>query len=644
MVRHFHMTLMWQLAVAMAASYPRPGGWCGHRGSFYTNVDCDGDGRGDHVCRDNAGNFGAVYSRSRRGSWPKGVCQLWRKRKTGCPKPKGWCSHNGAKNTVKDCDGDFLPDQYCTDKKGNKGVLLSGLACHSTWPKAPVCNPPRARAITTGYALCGNRGGAGHNNKYSTNVGPYNLPACVAYVNGQSGCSKSFSYGVGDGWCDCVKTNVGAYNPRECVPHYDANKGFYTAYTIEGKSVTSPLNLVAENYLCENRGGVGGKKGMSKNVGAKNLKACAAWIKGNHKCGPFFNYGLLDGWCDCVPAGKGQCKYFTDAGTQKNKNSVYSQFSKTLNIGKSGGNKICQTFKETFECPSNAGNKGIRVNGDWRHAGDRFKITTEGKKVCARRLDSGGGWGMKLAITCAYKNIPKYQAKAMTTAPGHLCENRGSHGGKDKRYSKKIGPKKYVDCLKWVTKTKTCGHHFSYSWKHGWCDCVPKGQEFCKFYTDGAHINAMYSAYEIYTTTTTPPPPTPKPTPRPTPPKVKGLKSAKGWKVAKGFPSCTIDISEGVACVVSKNYPKKYSPEASCEIKMAKNVKRLDLHMKTEKWFDFLTIDGKHYHGTLKKKVDIKSKKLKWSADFFEEGSWKVCQASKKPMKVDIKKKKGGKK
>merc|ERR1719458_39755 len=293
-------------------------------------------------------------------------------------------------------------------------------------------------------------------------------------------------------------------------------------------------------------------------------------------------------------------------GHKKSQYSTYSQFSKTVYIGSSGGkNKKCVSFTD-MECPSNAGDKGIKVNQDYKNANDRFKITSTSKKVCAKRVDNGGGWGQKLAITCAFKNIPKYQATAMTTAPGHLCVNRGSNGGKDKRYSKMIGPKKYAECLKWVQNTPTCGNHFNYGWGQGYCDCVPKGQDVCKFYTQS--------------------------------PKVKGLKSSKGWKVTKGFPKCTIDISSGVACVVSNNYPKKYSREEVCEISMAKDVSRLNLDMKSEKYFDFINIDGKQYHGTLKAKVDIKSKKLKWSSDFYEGGSWKICKARKKNMNVDLKK------
>merc|ERR1712242_529252 len=93
--------------------------------------------------------------------------------------------------------------------------------------------------------------------------------------------------------------------------------------------------------------------------------------------------------------------------------------------------------------------------------------------------------------------------------------------------------KKFAECEAWVRNNKACGTHFNYGWKDGYCDCVPKKTGFCHLYTDATTIKSEYSAYEIYTTTTTPPPPTPKPTPRPPPPKVKGLKSAMGWKVSK---------------------------------------------------------------------------------------------------------------
>jgi hypothetical protein len=49
---------------------------------------------------------------------------------------------------------------------------------------------------------------------------------------------------------------------------------------------------------------------------------------------------------------------------------------------------------------------------------------------------------MNLQIMCEFKDVPKYQAKFVTTATNHLCENRGSDGGKNKKYSVKAKAKK----------------------------------------------------------------------------------------------------------------------------------------------------------------------------------------------------------
>eukprot|EP00662_Eupelagonemidae_sp_cell21_P019183 gene19183-56588_t len=41
----------------------------------------------------------------------------------------------------------------------------------------------------------------------SKNVGPNNIAACESHVRGirtTGGCGDYFSYGAGDGWCDCV--------------------------------------------------------------------------------------------------------------------------------------------------------------------------------------------------------------------------------------------------------------------------------------------------------------------------------------------------------------------------------------------------------------------------------------------------------
>jgi hypothetical protein len=248
---------------------------------------------------------------------------------------------------------------------------------------------------------------------------------------------------------------------------------------------------------------------------------------------------------------------------------------------------------------------------------------------------------MNLQIMCEFKDVPKYQAKFVTTATNHLCENRGSHGGKNKKYSVKAKAKNLVDCLGKVTKNKKCGPHFSYSWKDGWCDCVPKGKGTCKIFSDKGTVKGQYAAYEIYTTTTTPRPPTPRPRPNPRPKPLSKLKAAKGWKVSKG--KCTIDISTGVVCAVSSNYPKPYLRDELCEFTLSKKAKkhaqRVKILMNGERYFDYLKIDGKQYHGSQRRKVPLKSTKITWSADFYESSKgrnigFKLCETSKRKMKL----------
>jgi len=67
-------------------------------------------------------------------------------------------------------------------------------------------------------------------------------------------------------------------------------------------------------------------------------------------------------------------------------------------IDSSGENTKCVESSVPVVCGDDAGHLGNRVNS--HQAGDTFEITTNGLEVCARRTDSGGGWGMHLEIVC----------------------------------------------------------------------------------------------------------------------------------------------------------------------------------------------------------------------------------------------------
>jgi hypothetical protein len=72
-----------------------------------------------------------------------------------------------------------------------------------------------------------------------------------------------------------------------------------------------------------------------------------------------------------------------------------------VHIGNSGDNKKCVDMPQPVHCTEDAGNRGTRINEDYTEAGDTFKIWVSSDKVCAKRTDSGGGWGMHLRLQCA---------------------------------------------------------------------------------------------------------------------------------------------------------------------------------------------------------------------------------------------------
>ena len=72
--------------------------------------------------------------------------------------------------------------------------------------------------------------------------------------------------------------------------------------------------LVTSNKYCSNRGGAGGSNQYSKNVGGNNMAACEAFVLSTPDCGRWFDYGVSDGWCDCVPKSASSCTENSAAG------------------------------------------------------------------------------------------------------------------------------------------------------------------------------------------------------------------------------------------------------------------------------------------------------------------------------------------
>jgi len=160
--------------------------------------------------------------------------------------------------------------------------------------------------------LCLNRGSIGGTGGYSVIVD--SLDDCVTSVAKNPNCGTQFSYSAKDKYCDCVPAKPGA-----CTLYTDQNtaNAEYNTFTL------SPYLYIKWNLaICLNRGGVGGNNVYSTNK--NNLQECAVSVAANTACGQEFSFGKRDGWCDCVPSGKGPCTYHTDSGTQANAYSVYT--------------------------------------------------------------------------------------------------------------------------------------------------------------------------------------------------------------------------------------------------------------------------------------------------------------------------------
>merc|ERR1712029_1214417 len=122
------------------------------------------------------------------------VALAWNGIHAGCPRPSGWCSHEGTSFALKDCDGDGVPDPTCSDTEGKFGVISSNDYCSDSWPKGRC-----------GSDACGDYGYIGcyvDDSMRDLNDGP------KAYGYNQASCKeacKQYTYFAlqHNGWCVC---------------------------------------------------------------------------------------------------------------------------------------------------------------------------------------------------------------------------------------------------------------------------------------------------------------------------------------------------------------------------------------------------------------------------------------------------------
>eukprot|EP00437_Effrenium_voratum_P021056 CAMPEP_0181454058 /NCGR_PEP_ID=MMETSP1110-20121109/30042_1 /TAXON_ID=174948 /ORGANISM="Symbiodinium sp., Strain CCMP421" /LENGTH=398 /DNA_ID=CAMNT_0023578391 /DNA_START=86 /DNA_END=1282 /DNA_ORIENTATION=- len=68
-------------------------------------------------------------------------------------------------------------------------------------------------------------------------------------------------------------------------------------------TTTYYFTLVSSNKFCANA-----NSGYKKNVGNYQTKACFEYVLNDASCGKYFDFGVVDGACDCVPKEQTNCK------------------------------------------------------------------------------------------------------------------------------------------------------------------------------------------------------------------------------------------------------------------------------------------------------------------------------------------------
>merc|ERR1712151_859761 len=91
-------------------------------------------------------------------------------------------------------------------------------------------------------------------------------------------------------------------------------------------------------------------------------------------------------------------------------------------------------YDKNFVCESKCtkGNK-CRTNKDFAGAGDTFETKVMGGKMCVRRTDAKGGWGMNLQMKCGKAKVVRIGNKR-----GKVCATRTDGKAKGKGWGMRL--------------------------------------------------------------------------------------------------------------------------------------------------------------------------------------------------------------
>jgi len=124
---------------------PRPTGWCGDDAETYLLFDCDDDGIPDPFCSDVDGwQWTLQSSQNCLQAGPEVICRA--QNKEVCSRTSNWCAHGGTYH-LTDCDGDGIPDPFCSDPAGGLWIMSSSAACQTVGSPAQ-CTVQRQPQVT----------------------------------------------------------------------------------------------------------------------------------------------------------------------------------------------------------------------------------------------------------------------------------------------------------------------------------------------------------------------------------------------------------------------------------------------------------------------------------------------------------------
>jgi len=162
--------------------------------------------------------------------------------------------------------------------------------------------------------------------------------------------------------------------------------------------------------------------------------------------------------------------------TKVSKKKALKSTRKDVYIGGSRRNVICKRISKNYRlrCPRVCTKSNCRVNGDYRTSNDKFKLTWSVGKLCAKRTDSKGGWGMKLKVKCRSYILRRSKAAAKKVSKG-IKKNVYIGGSRGNIRCKKISKSERLRCPSTCTKSncrvngdyKNSNDKFRLSWSRG---------------------------------------------------------------------------------------------------------------------------------------------------------------------------------